>query len=257
MQPSVSQLGFNSNTTYVRKNVGCPYGTVPILRNPKQFSAENHIHPLSPDNPGKHIVGVRSNKGPFRGVAAWFDGHNLNVGKDQASYSQIYIGSGLNKQINFISAGLMINPGFYQDGRVWKYGFWQGKDGKGCYNTACQGFVQVSHVVPIVEPFDLTPHNNWLHTSIHQDKNTGHWWLTELGKTNVHVGYWPNELFNLLSQSASSIGVGGVVQASPSGSSPPMGNGKFPIGARLDSSLFTNVEVLDFNYNKVKSIHFL
>ncbi|KFK27738.1 hypothetical protein AALP_AA8G423000 [Arabis alpina] len=68
----------------------------------------------------------------------------------------------------------MINPSFFPDARVWTFGFWKGKYGKGCYNTACYGFVQVSHVVPIVEPIDLLPGEpTGLHYSIHQDINTG------------------------------------------------------------------------------------
>nr|VDD58643.1 unnamed protein product [Brassica oleracea] len=217
--------------------------------------AEKHFHPLSADSPGTHIAGVRSSVGPFRGVQAWFSGNSLNVGKDQVSYSHIYIGSGSENQVNYISAGWIINPGLYGDQRVWTFGFWKGKDGKGYYNTACSGFVQVSKVIPIVEPYDLkTGVPGWMRYSIHQDKNTGNWWITQLMKDapNEDIGYWPKELFNLLDNGANMVGVGGVVQASRSGLSPPMGNGNLPNGGRQDSGIFTNIEVLNSNYKQRK-----
>ncbi|KAL0694810.1 hypothetical protein Bca4012_061990 [Brassica carinata] len=207
------------NKTSNKKKIECPNGTVPILKNTKEYVknsqvfVEKHLHPLSADSPGLHIAGVRSIGGPFRGVEAWFSGNALNVGKDQ------------------------------------------GKDGKGCYNTACSGFVQVSKVIPIVEPNVLKPGvPRWLRYSIHQDKNTGNWWITQLMKDapNEDIGYWPKELFNLLDNGANMVGAGGVVQASPSGSSPPMGNGILPNGGPQDSGVFTNIEVLNSNYEQRK-----
>ncbi|KAL0757295.1 hypothetical protein Bca101_094963 [Brassica carinata] len=249
------------NETSNKRKIVCPNDTVPILRNTKEYVtnsqmfAEKHFHPLSADSPGTHIAGVRSSVGPFRGVQAWFSGNSLNVGKDQVSYSHIYIGSGSENQVNYISAGWIINPGLYGDQRVWTFGFWKGKDGKGCYNTACSGFVQVSKVIPIVEPYDLkTGVPGWMRYSIHQDKNTGNWWITQLMKDapNEDIGYWPKELFNLLDNGANMVGVGGVVQASRSGLSPPMGNGNLPNGGRQNSGIFTNIEVLNSNYKQRK-----
>uniref|UniRef100_M4DVH1 Neprosin PEP catalytic domain-containing protein n=1 Tax=Brassica campestris TaxID=3711 RepID=M4DVH1_BRACM len=206
------------------------------------------------------LAGVRSQNGPFRGVEAWFKMFKLDIANDQASYGQIYIGSGSNTEVNFISAGWMINPSFFGDSRTWTYGFWKGKDGKGCYNTACSGFVQVSQTFPIVQPIDFPAGQSlWLHYSIHEDKNTGNWWLTELGsgEPNIDIGYWPKELFNLLDNGANMVGAGGVVQASSSGSSPEMGNGRFPNADHpRDSGIFTNVEVMDSNYVQHKMNYF-
>ena len=52
------------------------------------------------------------------------------------------------------------------------------------------------------------------------------------------------------------VGVGGVVKASPSGSSPPMGNGKFPDGGRRTSAIFANIDVLNSNYEQSKISYF-
>ncbi|CAN8277266.1 unnamed protein product [Cochlearia groenlandica] len=253
MKPSVSRSVLKKQSQNIKtynKRIVCPYGTVPILRNSKNYNnTEKYFHPLSVGNPGTHIAGVMASGTAFRGVEGWFDANNLKVGKDQATYSQIYIGKKLYNRVNFIHAGFMIKPSHYGDGRVWSYGFWKGKDGKGCYNTACSGFVQVSHEVPIVEPIEIRSGKpSWLQCSIHQDKNTGNWWITLLSNPNVDIGYWPKELFDILADGANIVRAGGVVQASNSGSSPPMGNGKFPNVGVKDSAIFTNVGVLDDTY---------
>lgn len=46
------------------------------------------------------------------------------------------------------------------------------------------------------------------------------------------------------------VGVGGVVQASPLGPSPPMGDGEFPKGDGDGSSTFRNINALDFDYER-------
>ncbi|CAF2144641.1 hypothetical protein IGI04_008430 [Brassica rapa subsp. trilocularis] len=262
MKPSRTELNSQTGNSITQKNkIKCPDGTIPVLRNTKDFLTsanlfpENYVHPQSVDSPGTHIAGVRSHAGPYRGIQAWVYGVDLKIEKDQASYSQIYLGSGVNNKINYISAGFMINPGYFGDGRVWSYGFWKGKDGKGCYNTACSGFVQVSQTIPIVQPIDISPTEpSFLRPFIHQDKNTGNWWLTYLGpdKPNGDLGYWPKELFDHFDNGANMVGVGGVVKASPSGSSPPMGNGKFPDGGRRTSAIFANIDVLNSNYEQSK-----
>ena len=50
--------------------------------------------------------------GPYHGVEAWFKMFEIDIAKDQASYSQIYIGNGSNNEVNFISAGWMVGLHF-------------------------------------------------------------------------------------------------------------------------------------------------
>ncbi|EOA33263.1 hypothetical protein CARUB_v10022287mg [Capsella rubella] len=260
MKPSVSRLELKNQTlnnkTYKTK-MRCPDGTVPILKTSKEYInntqlfTEKYFHPLSGDSPGTHIAGIRSREDIYRGVEAWFSLHNLKVERDQASYSQIYIGSGSNNQVNFIQAGWMINPSLVGDTKHWSYGYWKGKDGKECYNTACPGFVQISREVPIAQPLDQ-PWEVLLHYSIHQDKQSGNWWLTKLipKVPNINIGYWPKELFNLMDNGANMVRVGGVVQASRKGLSPPMGNSLFPNKDSRESAHFTNIKVMDINYEQ-------
>ncbi|XP_010511419.1 PREDICTED: uncharacterized protein LOC104787514 isoform X1 [Camelina sativa] len=268
LKPSVSKPELKNQTgnnkTYKRK-MGCPDNTVPILRNSKEYInntklyTEKYFHALTGDSPGTHVAGVRSRDGPYRGVEGWISLHNLNIGRDQASYTQIYIGSGLNNQVNFIQAGWMlnINPSLGGDSNHWSYGFWKGKDGKGCYNTACPGFVQISQEVPIAQPLDQ-PGEDLLYYSIHQDKRTGNWWITKLipKVPNIDIGYWPKELFDLMDTGANMVGVGGAVQDSRQISSPPMGNGKFPNGGSRDSALFPDIKVVNSNYEQRRIDYF-
>ncbi|XP_010456388.1 PREDICTED: uncharacterized protein LOC104737818 isoform X2 [Camelina sativa] len=206
-------------------------------------------HPLL-KNHTIQIAGVKQHGGPYHGITAWHDGYNLDIKQDQASYSQMYLGSGYYGEVNFISVGMMINPSIFGDGRLWSYGYWKGKNEKGCYNMACPGFVQVSSMVPMVQPFKFKPGDKEvLQWSITKDQQTGNWWIIQ-NKPNAFIGYWPKELFHLMDDGANMVGVGGVVQASPSGLSPPMGNGKFPAHGPLRAALFSNVDVLNSKYEK-------
>nr|VDD27042.1 unnamed protein product [Brassica oleracea] len=121
MKPSRTELNSQTGNNITQKNkIKCPDGTIPVLRNTKDFLTsanlfpENYVHPQSVDSPGTHVSihFLRSHAGPYRGIQAWVYGVDLKIEKDQASYSQIYLGSDVNNKINYISAGFMINPGY-------------------------------------------------------------------------------------------------------------------------------------------------
>ena len=63
-----------------------------------------------------------------------------------------------------------------------------------------------------------------------KDEVSGNWWTTHVRnfRKDIAIGYWPKELFDIIGHSVDMVGVTGVVQASPSGISPPMGNGHLP-----------------------------
>ncbi|WZZ22594.1 hypothetical protein YC2023_123981 [Brassica napus] len=227
MEPSFSSLKPKKqvkNKIENRIRVECPNGTVPILKNTKeyvtnaQYWAERHFNPLTDESHGKHIAGVREQgQGPYHGVAAWMTVHDLNISRDQASYANIYAGS--------------VNPSLFGDGQTWRYGFWKGADGAGCYNTICPGFIQVSKTDLLSGPI---PHprkgDRAVFPSIVQEEVSGHWWTAHVRnfKKDIAIGYWPKELFDVIGHSVNMVGVTGAVQASPSGISPPMGNGHLP-----------------------------
>lgn len=57
------------------------------------------------------IAGVRSlsYQGPYHGVTALMSVHDLNISVDQASYANIYVGSGVSDKVNFLQIGWMVN----------------------------------------------------------------------------------------------------------------------------------------------------
>lgn len=64
MKPSVARHELKNqtdNTKTYKNKMGCPHGTVPILRNSKEYItnaqlfAEKYVYPLSGDSPGTHV----------------------------------------------------------------------------------------------------------------------------------------------------------------------------------------------------------
>ncbi|VVB14147.1 unnamed protein product [Arabis nemorensis] len=124
-------------------------------------------------NHGTHFAGVRSQgQGPYHGVAAYMSVHDLNISSDQASYTNVFV----DNKVNFIQTGWMVNPSLFGDGRTWSYGFWKGANGKGCYNSVCPDFVQVSKTDLLSGPFPYPRKGEGpraVYPSILQDKESG------------------------------------------------------------------------------------
>ncbi|XP_060211040.1 protein neprosin-like [Lycium barbarum] len=57
----------------------------------------------------------------------------------------------------------------------------------------------------------------------------GNWWLI-LGKSNIQVGFWPQNIFTSLRSFADNVEWGGVTYNPPGVPEPPMGSSFFPIG---------------------------
>ncbi|XP_033138383.1 uncharacterized protein LOC103846698 isoform X3 [Brassica rapa] len=151
---------------------------------------------------------------------------------------------------------IQVNPSLFDDGRTWSYGFWKGANGAGCYNTICPGFIQVSTTDPLSVPFPYPRKGDRaVNPSISQDYATGHWWtiLVRATKKDIKIGYWPKELFDIIGRSVDMVGVTGVVQASPSGISPPMGNGHLPTQKEDESARVKNLLIVDTKYNFMPS----
>ncbi|ESQ41129.1 hypothetical protein EUTSA_v10015383mg [Eutrema salsugineum] len=260
MEPSFSISKPKNNIRGESKSnkiIECPNGTVPILRNTKEYAAnaqywaEKHFNPLTAESHGTHFAGVNSQGQGYRGLAAWMSLHDLNISKDQVSYTNIYVGSGTNNKKNSIQTGWMVNPSLFGDGRTWSYGFWKGANGAGCYNTVCPGFVQVSKTDMLSMPYPYPRKGEvGVYTSIQQDKETGHWWTTDVRylKPDVNVGYWPKELFDLIDKSVDMVGVTGAVQSSPSGISPPMGNGHLPTKNEDESARVKSLVIITSDF---------
>ncbi|XP_023635171.1 uncharacterized protein LOC17880777 [Capsella rubella] len=250
-----------------KKRIHCPSGTVPILRTKNknvlysQEYSKNHFNFLTAQYPGTHIAGVRTEgKNIYRGVGARISTYDLSIGKDQSSSAHTYVATQSNDDSNSIQVGWMINERLFGNKQPWSYGSWLGKHGSGCFNVQCPGFIQVNKENPISEP--LSNVQDPLSFSIHQDKETKNWWLTNIKPFGIRivVGYWPNELFNVLRDGADFVGYGGIVTSDPRGPSPPMGNGRLPnIDDRLWSGSIDHLNIIDSNYtivgaNDIKSV---
>ncbi|KAH0855372.1 hypothetical protein HID58_006982 [Brassica napus] len=106
----------------------------------------------------------------------------------------------------------------------------------------------MSRVYPIIatKSHSLSRRNeatrSWQHTSLHPSD----------------IGYWPKELFNLMDNGGNIVGAGGVVHASPFGSSPAMGHGQFPKQpVPLDGSpTFSDVKVMNSKYESHRMDYF-
>ncbi|CAN8237238.1 unnamed protein product [Cochlearia groenlandica] len=231
----------------IRKTIECPNGTVPILRDTKeyvtnaQYQAKKHFNPLTLESHGTHFAGARlqmQDKGPYTAVASWISVHDLNISRDQLSYGHMYAGSRINNEDNFIQIGWMINQRLFGDNRPWSYGFWKGAHGGGCFNAVCPGFIQVSTFVPLSEALVQAPEGKRNLAQTIQVDAKGNWWITDIlyKKEDIGIGYWPKELFNLLGTGVNTVGVGGAVESSPSGKSPPMGNGNLPTNDDMHSA---------------------
>ncbi|KAL1197065.1 Protein neprosin [Cardamine amara subsp. amara] len=260
MEPSFSTLK-STNQTESKRNenpIDCPNGTVPILRNTKeyvenaQYFTEKRFNPLTIERHGEHMAGIRSEgQGPYHGVAASMSVHDMIINSGQSSYANIYVTSGVNNTVNLIETGWMINPSIFGDGRTWSYGYWKGAKGGGCYNNICHGFVQVSKTEPLSGPIaEAPPGKRYISVSIQQDQISRNWWVTDVkfNQPDIHIGYWAKEMFDLISNGGDIVGVGGGVQASPSGKSPPMGNGHFPTIHPIDSARVPDMRIMDSSH---------
>ncbi|EOA22852.1 hypothetical protein CARUB_v10003582mg [Capsella rubella] len=255
MEPSfpISKSKYQVERTISKEIIDCPNGTVPILRNTKEYVTNGqhfvgkHFNPFTVESHGTHFAGVRlQGHRPFHGMASWISVHDLNISQDQASYAHLYVGSRVNNKDNFIPTGWMINPNLFGDRRPWGYAFWKGANGTGCYNTMCSGFIQVSKTDPLTGPFPEAPEGKRnIGSSIQKDKIHGNWWITDIRykKDDEPVGYWPKELFDLIPNGVNMVGVGGAVESSPSsGISPPMGNGHLPAKDDKDDMVSARVQ---------------
>ncbi|KAF2562215.1 hypothetical protein F2Q70_00014164 [Brassica cretica] len=114
----------------------------------------------------------------------------------------------------------------------------------------------VSKTDPLSIPLSPLPKGEiGTYLSIKQDKETGNWWAADV-KYNGHgmnIGYWPKELFDLISTNAGMVGVTGAVQASPSGKSPPMGNGYLPTKNEMGSARVRDANIIDSNFKVIGS----
>ncbi|KAF3325305.1 hypothetical protein FCM35_KLT10376 [Carex littledalei] len=157
------------------------------------------------------------------------------------SSSGAYIAA-INKAggLEFIAAGVHVNPSLYNDNKVHFFTYWTNTSdySTGCYNKDCPGFVQAdgSNLYP-GEPFH-PPFSTYggeqrgITIRIKKDEHTGDWSLyrEDLGGPiggMTLLGWWPWSLFKYLSNHAEIIQWTGFISHNYNETSPSMGSGHF------------------------------
>ncbi|XP_020412965.1 uncharacterized protein LOC18790036 [Prunus persica] len=154
---------------------------------------------------------------------------------DEYSTSQVCLINGAYYDFESVESGWAVNPSVYGDRQTRFFVYWtvDGSQKTGCFDLTCPGFVQTSHEIALgaaIHPISV-PHGlpYQIIVYIYKDPVTSNWWV-QYGE-RINIGYWPPELFVLLSYHATSVEWGGEVYSSRVGTTPhtrtDMGSGHF------------------------------
>ncbi|EOA18022.1 hypothetical protein CARUB_v10006463mg [Capsella rubella] len=240
-----------------KNGVGCPMGTVPIMRvtkddllKMKSFDDDDNAYPQS--SWGNTYKPAISNKGHYfalartKGKPRKYNGAAMNMhrGTSEANLSMQFSSGRMNFQIGneFIQVGRLSYQELYKDTYPRLFVF-TNAGGHPCFNNFCpdgSGMILVSR--------DFTPGLLLLETdydiAIYKDKRNGDWWLL-MGPSWEGIGYWPSSTF----QESYGTGIewGGEVY-SPGLPSPPMGNGYFLERTPDQDAYMRRIKIVDENF---------
>ncbi|KAL1201631.1 Protein neprosin [Cardamine amara subsp. amara] len=239
-----------------KNGVGCPTGTVPILRitkndllRLKSFGGD-HSNPRSSwsntyklessSNQTHHFAVVRT-----KGKPRIYNGASMNVRvlTPSVAAANQFSSARLHFQIgnDYIQAGWTVYPQLYPGPAGTRLFVCTNAGGRSCYNNLCpDGIIMVRK--DLIFDRVLTEMNVTI--AILKDKNDGNWWLL-LGPSEIKVGFWPANRFK--ESSGTKVEWGGEVYSS-SLPSPPMGNGHFPVGNPKMDSYIRLISTVDANY---------
>ncbi|KAK3213046.1 hypothetical protein Dsin_017752 [Dipteronia sinensis] len=173
---------------------------------------------------------------------------------DDYTTAQIWLKAGPANNFESIEAGWVVNPKLYSNHKTRLFAYWTKDKYKstGCFDLTCAGFVQTSTEVALgaaLYPVSSSGGPQYLVTvGIYQDNKTGHWWL-KCGD-NAVIGYWPKEMFEYLSHSATSVEWGGEVYSQNVKKGPPhtktqMGSGSFALDLENSAAYIKQVRIID------------
>ncbi|VVB11984.1 unnamed protein product [Arabis nemorensis] len=223
--------------------VGCPIGTVPILRvtkndllRLKSFGGNNYNPRGSWNN-------------TYQAMSSG-DGHHFAVTRTKGK-AKSYNGASMNVGIKFPQ----VEPNQYSAARLCiKFGNeliqagWTAR-GNACYNSACSaGIINVRHDIPVGMPLDQERKKRVdIDIAVIKDRANGAWWLlfNTTCCTREEIGFWPAKRFKESFGTFVEWG-GEVFSISPP--SPPMGNGKFPSGDPHVDAYIRRLSIVDGNY---------
>ncbi|WJX72413.1 hypothetical protein P8452_56298 [Trifolium repens] len=235
-----------------------------VVRSRTSYDHEYLRHYAQRSNSEVHTVTIDTTQNKiFYGGSALISGYNLSLNVDQYSTSSVIIESGPPTELNSIHAGLEVRPDIYRDSQLRLTALWTafGSAHSGCSDTQCPGFIQVTQdkgyfLGSVQSPATRIgePSKKFLGFKIQRDRSTGNWWLIVDVKDEIHVGYWPKEIFTHLSSGASKVRFGGETFGASSTWSPPMGSGRLPRDGFQYSALIGLLQHIDTNYDKIDVI---
>jgi Neprosin len=167
------------------------------------------------------------------GADSWLNVWSPKVADKQMSLSQIWVTGGDGDGKQTIEVGWQVYPGHWHSDNAALFIFHtidNYKKGKGCYNTDCDGFVQVANNVYLGSGFDhysSIDGGQWGFEIQVQRADTGSWWLFYRGPGAwIPFGYFPRSVFGegILSRQAERFTVGG--ETTGEASAKEMGSGR-------------------------------
>ncbi|XP_023917149.2 protein neprosin [Quercus suber] len=230
----------------------CPHGTVPIQRTTKDDLLKDRKitnafikahRNIGSTDPLKHVnagtpqlnrdVIVRAVLDEYHGISGINSIYNINVTGDKYTFNSMYVTNFYHSELNLAAAGTMVSTDFNGDSNHHLFVFW-GSDtmdkSRGCYNTLCEGFVQVdSRISP---GYAITPASVYngdplveVKIKLYEDPKTGNWWIV-FGEDNIAVGYYPKDFVHVYG--AATMAWEGYTHSGSDGVSPPLGSGHRP-----------------------------
>uniref|UniRef100_A0ACD5ZA78 Uncharacterized protein n=1 Tax=Avena sativa TaxID=4498 RepID=A0ACD5ZA78_AVESA len=260
MQPSSFPVGLDidpllshSELQVQPSTIDCPVGTVPILRNNRNFTmAAHNIEGVGSTDLQREAAGIQYH-GDVYGARASLNVYEPKVNKDSkdlsATWLQIKNGG---EHRDKIGVGLEVNPSFSGDTFVrFHIGWADGLYKKSCIDHSCRGFVLVNHGwglgtrLKLVSVYDGP---QWeLKVNIFKDPITKNWWVL-CGKMNSPIGYWPSALFTFINHKGDYVFWGGFVQGpTVSSNAPQMGSGHFASEGFGKAAHIRNIQILNEN----------
>lgn len=246
--------------------LGCPIGTVPILRvtkvdllrlkslggdssNPRG-SWNNTYEPMLSGN-DHHFAVTRTKRKPkiYNGAAMRAAIFTPPIEPNQISSTRLHIQIGSE----FIQAGWTVNPLLYQ-GVITRLFVFTNAGGHQCYHSRCPDGAGMILVRADMAPgIPLVAQNikgiQAIDIAINKDQTSGNWGLYV---SNELIGFWPASRFK--ESSGTGVEWGGEVYSPLSSPSPPMGNGRFPVGNPHYDSYIRDISIIDENYKEDNTV---
>ncbi|XP_044452577.1 uncharacterized protein [Triticum aestivum] len=213
--------------------IECPTGMIPILRNNRRVQTPIETIDKVTTNEEHEVAGVEYYDELY-GTRAKINIYNPMVKN--------------NSVADGIGAGSWVYPSYSGDNSARFHVAWV--DGlKTCPDHDCGVFVQVSSSVGLggrLKPVSVYKGPQYMiDVAIFKDPVTKHWWVA-YGPQNIHIGYWPREIFHFMKDQCNYALWGGYVQGpTASSDSPQMGSGHFASEGLGKAAFVRNIEILN------------